>query len=80
MTKVVSALEELGYVTRVIDPSDRRVARLTITPSGSETLQGIRSLRTAFLADRLHLLGPADRAALAGVTDLLERLADMDEP
>ncbi len=35
MTKVVGALEELGYVTRVTDPSDRRVARLTITPAGS---------------------------------------------
>jgi DNA-binding MarR family transcriptional regulator len=80
MTKVVSALEEFGYVTRVTDPSDRRVARLTITRAGSKNLQRIRSLRTAFLADRLHLLEPADRAALAGVTDLLERLADMDEP
>ena len=39
MTKVVGALEELGYVTRVTDPSDRRVARVTITPAGAETLR-----------------------------------------
>ena len=80
MTKVVSALEELGYVTRVTDPSDRRVARLSITPSGTETLRTIRSLKTAFLADRLHRLEPDDRVALAALTDLLERLVDMDEP
>jgi DNA-binding MarR family transcriptional regulator len=80
MTKVVGALEELGYVTRVTDPTDRRVARITITPSGSETLRGIRSLKTAFLVDRLHRLEPHDRAALADLTSLLERLVDMDEP
>jgi len=76
---VVGALEELGYVTRVTDPTDRRVARLTITPAGTETLCTIRSLKTAFLADRVHRLDPGDRTALAGLTDLLERLVDMDE-
>ena len=79
MTKVVGALEELGYVTRVTDPADRRVARLTITPAGTETLRTIRSLKTAFLADRVHRLDPADRTALAALTDLLERLVDLDE-
>ena len=34
MTRVVGALEELGYVSRVIDPTDRRVARVTIRPRG----------------------------------------------
>jgi DNA-binding MarR family transcriptional regulator len=79
MTKVVGALEDLGLVTRVTDPDDRRVARLTLTPAGTETLRQSRSLRTAFLADRLHRLEPADRAALAELTDLLERLVDMDD-
>jgi DNA-binding MarR family transcriptional regulator len=79
MTKVVGALEELGYVTRVTDPSDRRVARLTITAAGSKTLGEIRSLKTAFLADRVHRLEPADRLALNHLTDLLEHLVDMDE-
>ncbi len=80
MTKVVAALEGLGYVTRITDPEDRRVTRLTITAAGTETLRRARSVKTAFLADQLHRLGPADRTALADLTDLLERLADMDEP
>ena len=80
MTKVVAALEGLGYVTRVTDPDDRRVTRLAITPAGSETLRHSRSVKTAFLADQLHRLAPTERAALADLTDLLERLADMDEP
>jgi DNA-binding MarR family transcriptional regulator len=80
MTKVVAALEGLGYVTRITDPEDRRVTRLTITEAGTETLRRARSVKTAFLADQLHRLDSADRVALADLTDLLERLADMDEP
>jgi DNA-binding MarR family transcriptional regulator len=79
MTKIVAALEELGYVTRVSDPADRRVARVTITPAGAETLRTVRSLKTAFLADRVQRLAPGDRAALDKLTDLLERLVDMDD-
>ena len=58
MTKVVGALEDRGLVTRVTDPDDRRIARLTLTPAGAETLRQSRSMRTAFLADRLHRLEP----------------------
>jgi DNA-binding MarR family transcriptional regulator len=79
MTKVVAALEERGLVTRVTDTADRRSVRLTLTPAGTETLLQSRSMRTAFLADRLHRLEPGDRAALADLTDLLERLVDMDD-
>ena len=39
-----------------------------------------RSLKNAFLADRLHRLDPVDRAALPELTSLLERLVDQDEP
>jgi DNA-binding MarR family transcriptional regulator len=75
----VAALEERGLVTRVTDTADRRSVRLTLTPAGTETLLQSRSMRTAFLADRLHRLEPGDRAALADLTDLLERLVDMDD-
>ena len=80
MTRIVGALEDLGYVTREVDGSDRRVARITITPAGESVLAHNRSLKNAFLADRLHRLAPDDRAALADLTGLLERLVDRDEP
>jgi DNA-binding MarR family transcriptional regulator len=79
MTRVIGALEGLGYVTRVVDPSDRRVVRITITPSGEAVLRHNRSLKNAFLAERLHQLDPADRDALADLTALLERLVDRDD-
>ena len=76
MTRIVSALEELGYVTRVADPADRRVARITVTPSGEAVLRQIRSLKNAFLAERVAALDPTARAALGDLTALLERLVD----
>ncbi|MGO8871040.1 MAG: MarR family winged helix-turn-helix transcriptional regulator [Acidimicrobiales bacterium] len=80
MTRIVAALEELGYVTRVSDERDRRVARVTLTPLGSEVLERGRSLRNAYLAERVGLLSPQDREALEDLTGLLERLLDVDRP
>ena len=80
MTRIVGALEELGYVRREADPADRRVARITITPEGAAVLRRNRSRKNAFLAERLHGLDASDREALSDLTALLERLVDRDEP
>jgi DNA-binding MarR family transcriptional regulator len=79
MTRIVGALEGLGHVTRVIDPADRRVARVTLTPQGSEVLHRSRSLKDAFLAEQLRRLAPEERQALGDLTVLLERLVALDE-
>jgi DNA-binding MarR family transcriptional regulator len=79
MTRIVGALEDLGYVTRVVDASDRRAVRITITPSGRAVLRHNRSLKNAFLAERVAALDTADRATLADLTALLERLVDRDD-
>jgi DNA-binding MarR family transcriptional regulator len=79
MTRIVGGLEQLGYVTRVVDPEDRRVARVTITPVGEQVLNEGRSVKTAFLAQQLHRLAPDERAALGSLTVLLERLVEMDD-
>jgi DNA-binding MarR family transcriptional regulator len=79
MTRIVAALEAMGHVARVVDPADRRITRIALTPSGEAVLRHNRSLKNAFLADRLHRLDPADRAALPELTALLERLVDRDQ-
>lgn len=79
MTRIVGALEELGHVSRVIDPADRRVARVTLTAQGHEVLQRSRSLKNAYLAQQLHRLPPDERQALGNLTVLLERLVTLDE-
>ena len=76
MTRIVARLEEWGYVTRVVDPTDRRVARAAITDTGRELLARSRTRKEAFLARRIAELSDAERAHLARAIPLLERLQD----
>jgi DNA-binding MarR family transcriptional regulator len=78
LTRLVAALEELGYVRRDADPKDARASTLAITPKGHETLERLRAENSALLAQRLMLLSPEQRAALAAALPALEALADPD--
>lgn len=75
MTRIASRLEEQGLVARVADASDRRVARLVITPVGEELLNETRTRRDAFLAERIQLLSDEERQQLACALPILEKLA-----
>jgi DNA-binding MarR family transcriptional regulator len=74
MTKVVEKLEGRGFVSRVVDPNDRRVARVSITTAGSRFLDRSRARRTAWLAGRLDEIDPQHVAQLAHAIELLEAL------
>ena len=76
MTRIVARLEEWGYVTRVVDPDDRRVARAAITDAGRDLLARSRTRKDAYLAQRIAELSDRERAALARALPLLERLQD----
>jgi DNA-binding MarR family transcriptional regulator len=78
LTRLVAALEELGYVRRDADPRDARASTLAITPKGHETLERLRAENSALLTQRLMLLSPDQRAALATALPALEALADPD--
>jgi DNA-binding MarR family transcriptional regulator len=75
MTRIASRLEEMGLVARVADASDRRVARLVITPEGTALLNETRTRRDAFLAERIQVLSEEERHQLACAVPLLEKLA-----
>jgi DNA-binding MarR family transcriptional regulator len=74
MTRLVASMEDQGLMTRTADAADRRVARVTLTGEGRRTLQRIRSLKTAFLSERLASLDAADRADMERLISLLEAL------
>ena len=76
MTKIVACLEEQGLVSRTVDPSDRRVARVEATTEGRRFLERSRRQKDAYLAERVRRLDPEDRAALARAAEVLERLLD----
>jgi DNA-binding MarR family transcriptional regulator len=75
MTRIASRLEEQGLLERRPDATDRRVARVAVTPAGTTLLAEIRTRRDAFLAERLQEFTPEERALLAKAVPLLERLA-----
>jgi DNA-binding MarR family transcriptional regulator len=78
LTRLVAVLEELGYVRRDADPKDARASTLAITVLGHETLERLRAENSALLAQRIMLLTPDQRRALAAALPALELLADPD--
>ena len=76
LTRLVTALEDSGYVQRTADPSDARASTLAITAHGQEALERIRAENTLMLTASLELLTPEQRLALAAALPVLEQLAD----
>jgi DNA-binding MarR family transcriptional regulator len=78
LTRMVTALEDLGYVERCAVPGDARASTLSVTGPGMAALARIRQETTAVLADSLRTLPPEQLAALAAALPALESLAESD--
>lgn len=73
-SKIVAALEQLGYVERSADPADRRCSLISLTQAGREAVNEMRAAGLGFLAGRLAELDPRDVATLESSLPALERL------
>jgi DNA-binding MarR family transcriptional regulator len=80
LTRLVTALEDIGYVRRCADPSDARASTLTITAHGQEALERIRTENNLMLTASLELLSSEQRSALAAALPVLEQLAEVQGP
>jgi DNA-binding MarR family transcriptional regulator len=76
MTKIVSGLEQHGFVVREPDAKDRRIARVRISENGRRFVARSRTRRNAYLAARLRGFDAEERALLEQALPLLERLVD----
>jgi DNA-binding MarR family transcriptional regulator len=76
MTRVISALEEMGYVSKRQHPGDRRQAIVELTDSGSDYLRADISAREAWLDARLAELDRADIEVLAKAAEIIDRMAE----
>lgn len=76
LTRLVSVLEERGYVDRRTDPGDARSSRVAVTARGQRLLARNRDETTAALAARLNELTPEQRMLLDQALPALEQLAD----
>jgi len=72
MTRLVSALEAQGLLTREADPDDGRVIRIRATAKGRTLLARGRAARVEALASELRALAPSDRQALSDAVTVLE--------
>jgi DNA-binding MarR family transcriptional regulator len=75
MTRVIAALEDLGYVSRRPHPSDGRQAIVEITEEGSAHIRADISAREAWLDKRLAELTDADRELLSRAAEIIDRMA-----
>jgi DNA-binding MarR family transcriptional regulator len=77
MTRIVAALVEAGLVHREADPTDGRVAWVTLTPEGRRLLERSRRRKEAYLAKALGLLEQDELRTLEDAAGILERLTDV---
>jgi DNA-binding MarR family transcriptional regulator len=76
LTRLVTALEELGYVRRCAVPGDARASTVAVTDRGHAVLERIRQETTSQLRESLLTLPPDQLTALAIALPALEHLAD----
>jgi len=75
MSLAVGRLVERGYVTRVLDPVDRRKVQLRLTDAGARVTAANSVLEPSLVEDMLDQLSARDRAAALQGLALLARAA-----
>jgi DNA-binding MarR family transcriptional regulator len=81
---LVQQLVEAGLASRETDPTDRRVARVTLTEAGHRQLDEWRAAHERRIGSALDRLPPGDRdaimLALPGLDQLVRQLTKPAEP
>jgi DNA-binding MarR family transcriptional regulator len=72
-SRAVDALDDLGLVTRAIDPADRRAVRVELTKAGRALVDDRKARSAEAFQDAADSLSPEERTTLLR---LLERMAD----
>jgi DNA-binding MarR family transcriptional regulator len=75
LTRLVSVLEDRGYLLREPAPEDARAYLVTVTDAGRDVLEQIRNEATSLLTDILLTLPPGQLAALEAALPALEQLS-----
>ena len=75
MTRIVNDLAAVNFVSRGENPQDKRQVLVSITAGGSAALHQARSLRTAWLAQRVAALTPQERSTLHEAALILQEMS-----
>lgn len=75
VSTLVRQLTEQGFLVRQVDPDDRRVARLALSPTMERKVGAFRDRRVMVLAESLAKLPPARQRAFVNALTVLEEVA-----
>jgi DNA-binding MarR family transcriptional regulator len=75
MTRILTELEQRGFIAREADPTDGRAFMVSATDAGIAAVEEARSRRTGLVAELIEELPADDVAAIARALDALERVA-----
>lgn len=75
MTRVIAALEEMGFVERAAHPTDGRQSIVSLTEAGTSFIEATISAREAWLDRKLAELDGDERAVLARAAEIIDRMA-----
>jgi DNA-binding MarR family transcriptional regulator len=78
LTRLVTALEESGYLQRSAAPGDARSSVVSITPEGRKVIDRVREESTTMLAGMLAQLTPGQQTTIAAALPALEQMAGSD--
>lgn len=78
-SKVLNSLEEIGYIERNIDRSDRRVTYIKLTEEGFKQIENMRRLRDKFVNELMNKLGHHDAKELIRIIDKLYQIVTNKE-
>lgn len=76
ITLLVNRLEQRGWAKRRVDPSDRRVVLVTITPAGEEARARLRAEYRALFHEEMATLPDEDLCALSRAIEILDGLIE----
>jgi DNA-binding MarR family transcriptional regulator len=80
VTRSLNRLIELGYVSRVADPSDRRAALIRLTDAGIVEREAVLKSRELWLTEHLKRLTREELESLLSALPALEKLCDPELP
>lgn len=75
MNRTVNCLEELGYITRTTDDTDRRKVNIDLTDAGRAVVDETVRRRDSWLESALESLEPAQRAVLSEAAAIMREVA-----
>lgn len=75
VSRAASRLEASGYITKTVNPSDRRLVELSLTEKGRAMIEALAPIADSYEAQLTQLLGAQDAGFREAVLTMLNGLA-----